>query len=983
MPNGNDPNIGTFNSGSNTDTPCTPCTYQPRFFASAVLPSGAVIVLGGEDDGNLTINGTQGNTNNPVETNIGFIYTPGNPRFAAPGPNTWGNQLTGELFGSGNVGDAPSVVLANGTFAVANLNGLDLELLDPTTGTFTTMNSANKADIFSEEGLNIMPDNSVLVVDARQNSVFELLKLSPSPTWSAPNLSMGTNMPVNIPDFGTGTLNSKEVGPGVLRPDGKLAYFSGTVAAQNALYDYVARTWSHTTSMDFPNISGTGQFSVADGPAVILPNGNILVDASPVTNVACGNMMPPPPPQCGVFNTPSSIFQLDFATNTLTQLSSQPTNAPSAKSFEGRFLVLPTGEVLFTTQDIAGGAQLYTAGGTPQDAWRPTITSTVPAHIAPSATYAISGTLFNGFSEGAKYGDDAQMATNYPLVRITNTGSNHVFYARTHDHNRMGVEPVGSTEVVTTKFDTPTASNLENGPSSLVVVVNGIASAPVSINVFPNLPPVAKCKDFSEPYTSSAGGVCVGSVSPSDVDNGSSDPDGDPINCVLSPTGPFGLGSSSVTLTCTDPSGASDSCMATVTVVDNTPPTFNPFPATITQNLCNPATQNAVIAIPTATSPCFPTVQVTGVIISANGVALSPPIPVGSGSVSLAPGVYVIQWTATDAVGNTTLATQTLTVRPAIEASDSIDFDTHSRALLPASAGFAMLGNTGSEEVELGSFAQTGGILSQGRVVIGSHATVTGNVESAGRVIRHGPSTVTGTITANTTVALPPGLDLSGVTFPTTNSGPIHVDEHATASPAPGAYSDVSVEHFGTLVLTAGTYFFETFTLEDDSRLNLDQSAGSVTLYVHKEMQYDGQIATIAGTPGGFVLGYAGTEPLEIGTPFLAGTLTAPNARVSVTRHMAPGFTGELFAKEIEVEEHATLVCDPVGLTALQAGLSPTDWDVDNQSVASFTIEGPPQLARASGGCNVTPRAPLGRESGVAVGALLALAAVLRRRRAA
>src|SRR5262245_15623678 len=37
MPNGNDPNFG-----------CVNCTYAPLYFASAVLPDGRVIVIGGE-----------------------------------------------------------------------------------------------------------------------------------------------------------------------------------------------------------------------------------------------------------------------------------------------------------------------------------------------------------------------------------------------------------------------------------------------------------------------------------------------------------------------------------------------------------------------------------------------------------------------------------------------------------------------------------------------------------------------------------------------------------------------------------------------------------------------------------------------------------------------------------------------------------------------------------------------------------------------
>ncbi len=80
-----------------------------------------------------------------------------------------------------------------------------------------------------------------------------------------------------------------------------------------------------------------------------------------------------------------------------------------------------------------------------------------------------------------------------------------------------------------------------------------------------NLPPVAICQNVN----AGADGMCLADAS---VNNGSFDPDGDAITCVQVPTGPYGLGATLVTLTCTDPSGASDSCQATVTVSDVTPP---------------------------------------------------------------------------------------------------------------------------------------------------------------------------------------------------------------------------------------------------------------------------------------------------------------------------------------------------------------------------------------------------------------------------
>jgi hypothetical protein len=81
-----------------------------------------------------------------------------------------------------------------------------------------------------------------------------------------------------------------------------------------------------------------------------------------------------------------------------------------------------------------------------------------------------------------------------------------------------------------------------------------------------NSPPVAKCRDV----TAKADATCDADAS---IDDGSFDPDGDPLTCEQSPAGPYGLGTTEVTLTCTDPAGASSSCTGVVTVVDATPPT--------------------------------------------------------------------------------------------------------------------------------------------------------------------------------------------------------------------------------------------------------------------------------------------------------------------------------------------------------------------------------------------------------------------------
>ncbi len=70
-------------------------------------------------------------------------------------------------------------------------------------------------------------------------------------------------------------------------------------------------------------------------------------------------------------------------------------------------------------------------------------------------------------------------------MRIKNDASGHVFYARTHDHSTMAVATGSMT--VSTEFDVP--AGIEMGESTLVVVANGIASQPVSVNVGSPSPP--------------------------------------------------------------------------------------------------------------------------------------------------------------------------------------------------------------------------------------------------------------------------------------------------------------------------------------------------------------------------------------------------------------------------------------------------------------------------------------------------------------
>jgi hypothetical protein len=126
---------------------------------------------------------------------------------------------------------------------------------------------------------------------------------------------------------------------------------------------------------------------------------------------------------------------------------------------------------------------VYKPKGTYQPAWQPTICpGCYPSVCYVGHTYTVTGTQFNGLSQGAAFGDDAQSATNFPLVQITNNITKHKFFARTHNFSTMAVA-TGAT-VTSTQFDIlPVSDGTEFGNSTMVVIANGIPSKPVGIIV--------------------------------------------------------------------------------------------------------------------------------------------------------------------------------------------------------------------------------------------------------------------------------------------------------------------------------------------------------------------------------------------------------------------------------------------------------------------------------------------------------------------
>jgi hypothetical protein len=263
-------------------------------------------------------------------------------------------------------------------------------------------------------------------------------------------------MPVNLTwDCG----NAKEVpeiGPAVLMTNGEV--FATGANGFTAIYNYKTDRWTEGPNFA-PNSAGQGPNGIADGPATLLVNGNVLTMAS--------NIEP-----CDI--PPSDFYEFN-GTEFITVPG--PPNAGNEVSYDGRMVNLPNGSFLFTdgSQDV----EIYHPSGGPSSAWAPVIKS-FPSTITLGKDFTVKGTQFNGLPQGASYGDDGQMATNFPLVRIKNKATGHYFYAVSFNFSSMGVATGSKVVSATAHLD-----RAETGPSYLEVVANGISSVAVNVAVEP------------------------------------------------------------------------------------------------------------------------------------------------------------------------------------------------------------------------------------------------------------------------------------------------------------------------------------------------------------------------------------------------------------------------------------------------------------------------------------------------------------------
>jgi len=407
---------GSYVNG--TWTSVASMNYSREYCSVQVLVDGRVFVAGGE----YGSGGTNGEVFDPIANT--WTMAPG-----TPGVNKFLDSCS-EILPNGNVLVAPVSPANYGETLIWNTNNM-----------WSVGPTLYRGDDQDEACWVKLPDDSVLTIDPFGQNCERYIP-------SQNKWINDASVPVTMYGWGG------EMGAGFLLPNGKVFYLGGT--SHTAIYTPSGGTGvgAWVAGPNIPN-----NYGVIDGPAAMMNNSKILCCVG--TN--------------GSYAGPSYFYEYDYTTNGFAPAPS-PTSGTLGASFSPApfvcaMLDLPDGSVLLSRQ--SSQLYIYTPDGSPVAAGKPTINS---VSVNADGSFNVAGTLLNGISEGAAYGDDMQMDSNYPIGRTTNSAGK-VYYGRTS--NRSTTSVATGTNVETTLLTMPSGLAPANYP--LFIVANGISSDPFQI----------------------------------------------------------------------------------------------------------------------------------------------------------------------------------------------------------------------------------------------------------------------------------------------------------------------------------------------------------------------------------------------------------------------------------------------------------------------------------------------------------------------
>lgn len=430
------------------------------FYSSEVLTDGRVFVAGGEYGNSGTQFdpvGARAEIYDPVADSWQQINPPASLlNYTNQSPAGNDNQLQAFY-------DSNSILLPNGSVLVAPVNpstynGTLIYLPALSLWTNGPDNLYNPQGIGSQAETSWvkLPDDSILTIDPAGNDVVGTNAERYIPSLNRWIADQG--VPVALFDAVPGSIG--EIGAAFLLGSGSVAgdaFYLGA-SGHTAFYTPSGNTTpgAWTQGPDIPN-----GYVTADAPAAMLVNGKILCAVTPAAN-----------------HGTNYFYEFDPVTQAFTQVGSPTGGLYDNYNISDRtsMLDLPDGTVLYN--DSSQRLFVYTPDPAtlPLAAGKPAVNYIT---YNTDGSLHLAGTLFNGISQGAGYGDESQQDSNYPLVRFTD-GSGNVFYGRTYNWSSTSVMS-GSRQVTT---DCALPANIfyfDPGVAfSISIVANGISSDPIT-----------------------------------------------------------------------------------------------------------------------------------------------------------------------------------------------------------------------------------------------------------------------------------------------------------------------------------------------------------------------------------------------------------------------------------------------------------------------------------------------------------------------
>ncbi|MGC4070205.1 MAG: YbaB/EbfC family nucleoid-associated protein [Polyangiaceae bacterium] len=249
--------------------------------------------------------------------------------------------------------------------------------------------------------------------------------------------------------------------------------------------------------------------------------------------------------------------------------------------------------------------------------------------------------------------------------------------------------------------------------------------------------------------------------------------------------------------------------------------------------------------------------------------------------------------------------------------------------------GWALIGNAGQLETNIGVKTDVGNIVSRARVFVRERGRVHGSILTAGELEKQNLTEIDGPVTENAVMVLP---ELAfNVQFPSTTRGTI-APEPDVISPAsaPGYYDQLHPKTRSQVFLSSGVYYFNQLFIEPDATVWIDTTNGPVIFWVRDSFTFHGQLLDSSGGFPRLFIGYVGAAMAAIESPF-RGTLAAPKAKIYLATVGEAGHAGAFHGKDIEVCPDVIVCHHPFeGSYGDLAGISPPE--VVPEPPAGYTI---------------------------------------------